>query len=121
LVALLQPGGIPVGVQWNPTSRQRQARYPDFLYAAPASTACAAFIKESRMKLVAPSTFHRKIRGYADFLYAAPASTACAAFIKQSRMKLVAHPPFTGNPWVWGTRVGGKARNLRDSISNALR
>jgi hypothetical protein len=73
------------------------------------------------MKLVAPSTFHRKIRGYADFLYAAPASTACAAFIKESRMKLVAHPPFTGNPWVWGTRVGGKARNLRDSISNALR
>jgi hypothetical protein len=28
----------------------KNARYPDFLYAVPASVACAAFIKESRRK-----------------------------------------------------------------------
>jgi hypothetical protein len=33
---------------------------PDFLYAALDTTACAAFIKESRMKFVNANQFHRK-------------------------------------------------------------
>jgi hypothetical protein len=34
--------------------------YPDFLLAAPDRTACAAFIKESRMKLASATNFYRK-------------------------------------------------------------
>jgi hypothetical protein len=33
---------------------------PDFLYAAPDITACAAFIKESRMKFANANKLHRK-------------------------------------------------------------
>jgi hypothetical protein len=33
---------------------------PDFLHAALDTTACAAFIKESRMKFVNANQFHRK-------------------------------------------------------------
>ena|SRR5271155_369833 len=36
------------------------ARYPGFLYAAPSRATCAAFIKESRMKLIGPTDLHRK-------------------------------------------------------------
>jgi len=35
---------------------------PDFLHAALDTTACAAFIKESRMKFVNANQFHWKIR-----------------------------------------------------------
>src|SRR5450631_1955407 len=34
--------------------------YPDFLHGAPPTYACAAFIKESRMKLANASKFDRK-------------------------------------------------------------
>jgi hypothetical protein len=34
--------------------------YPDFLHEAPPTPACAAFIKESRMKVVNASRFNRK-------------------------------------------------------------
>ena len=33
---------------------------PDFLYAAPDTTACAAFIKESRMNIANANQLHRK-------------------------------------------------------------
>jgi hypothetical protein len=36
---------------------------PDFLYAAPDTTACAAFSKESRMKFANATKFHRKSGG----------------------------------------------------------
>jgi hypothetical protein len=42
---------------------QKKARYPDFLCAALSVTACAAFIKESRMKLVRPTGLNRKSGG----------------------------------------------------------
>ena len=38
-------------------------RDPDFLYAAPDMTACAAFSKESRMKFANATKLYRKIRG----------------------------------------------------------
>jgi len=34
--------------------------YPDFLHGAPPTSACAAFIKEIRMKFVNANQFHRK-------------------------------------------------------------
>jgi hypothetical protein len=34
--------------------------YPDFLLAAPETTACAAFIKKSRMKLASATNLYRK-------------------------------------------------------------
>jgi hypothetical protein len=37
-------------------------RYPDFLHGAPQTPACAAFIKESRMKFANVSKLHRKSR-----------------------------------------------------------
>jgi hypothetical protein len=52
------------GALWNPTSRKKKARYPDFLCSALSTVACAAFIKESRLKLVRPTRLNRKIRGY---------------------------------------------------------
>jgi hypothetical protein len=36
---------------------------PDFLYAAPDMTACAAFIKESRMRFANATKLHRKSGG----------------------------------------------------------
>jgi hypothetical protein len=36
---------------------------PDFLYAAPDMTACAAFSKESRMKFANATKLHRKSGG----------------------------------------------------------
>ena len=36
---------------------------PDFLYAAPEMTACAAFGKESRMKFANATKLHRKSGG----------------------------------------------------------
>jgi hypothetical protein len=38
---------------------------PDFLHGAPPTGACAAFIKESRMKFVNARELDRKIRVYA--------------------------------------------------------
>jgi len=34
--------------------------YPDFLHEAPTTSACAAFVKESRMKFVNASKLDRK-------------------------------------------------------------
>jgi hypothetical protein len=39
---------------------------PDFLYAALDTTACAAFIKESRMKFANANQLHRKSGGAED-------------------------------------------------------
>jgi len=36
---------------------------PDFLYVAPSKIACAAFIKESRMKFASAAKVHRKSGG----------------------------------------------------------
>jgi hypothetical protein len=48
-------GSIEISKSWQEAAVNfphlaKNARYPDFQYAAPASVACAAFIKESRMK-----------------------------------------------------------------------
>jgi len=37
-----------------------QPTYPDFLHEAPPTSMCAAFIKESRMKLASASKLNRK-------------------------------------------------------------
>jgi uncharacterized membrane protein len=55
-------------------------------YAAPDRTACAAFIKESRMEFDNATNLDRK-SGLRISCYAAPDKTACAAFIKESRME----------------------------------
>ena len=39
--------------------------YPNFLHEAPPTDACAAFIKESRMKFVNARKLNREIRVYA--------------------------------------------------------
>ncbi len=43
-----------------PLSETNKTLAPDFLYAALDTTACAAFIKESRMNFANASQFHRK-------------------------------------------------------------
>jgi len=47
---------------WTGAPRSPQ-RTPDFLYAAPDTTACAAFSKESRMKFANATKLHRKSGG----------------------------------------------------------
>jgi hypothetical protein len=42
---------------------------PDFLYAAPDMTACAAFSKESRMKFANATKLHRKSGGSPSFFF----------------------------------------------------
>jgi hypothetical protein len=42
---------------------KRAVRYPDFLYVAPSSDACAAFIRKAACSLPAPQT-SQEIRGY---------------------------------------------------------
>ena len=42
---------------------RKTARDPDFLYAAPVKTACAAFSKESRMRFTNANKLHRKSGG----------------------------------------------------------
>jgi hypothetical protein len=49
--------------QWYPTSREKRARCPDFLYAAQETPMFAAFIEESRMKLISANELHRKSGG----------------------------------------------------------
>jgi hypothetical protein len=44
------------------TEKIEQAN-PSFLYAALDTTACAAFLKESRIKCAEATKLHRKIRG----------------------------------------------------------
>jgi hypothetical protein len=46
--------------QWYPISREKRARYPDFLQDAPSRAACATFFKESRMKFIGSTKLHRK-------------------------------------------------------------
>jgi hypothetical protein len=46
-----------------PHLAKKRARYPDFLCVALSVTVCAAFIKESRMKLVRPTGLNRKSGG----------------------------------------------------------
>ena len=45
---------------WYPTSREKRARYPDFLYSCLVMAACAAFIEESRMEYINATKPHRK-------------------------------------------------------------
>ena len=56
----VERSGIPHLAQ---KTYKKRARYPDFLCAALSVTACAAFIKESRMKLVRPTGLDRKSGG----------------------------------------------------------
>ncbi len=42
---------------------------PDFLYAAPDITACAAFSKESRMRFANATKLHRKSEGSPSFFF----------------------------------------------------
>jgi hypothetical protein len=49
--------------RWYPTSREKRARYPNFLYATPETPTCAAFIEESRMKFINANKLHRKSGG----------------------------------------------------------
>jgi hypothetical protein len=48
------------GGLWYPTSREKRARCPEFLYATLEKTACAPFSKERRMKFREPMKLHRK-------------------------------------------------------------
>jgi 4Fe-4S ferredoxin len=51
----------PSGPHNTQRDRERNAgQTPDFLYAAPDTTACAAFIKESRMNFANANQLHRK-------------------------------------------------------------
>jgi hypothetical protein len=43
-----------------PHSSQKSGLDPDFLYAPPAMTACAAFSEESRIKSIDANKLHRK-------------------------------------------------------------
>jgi hypothetical protein len=49
----------------NESRKRKPSKIPDFLHQALSVTACAAFIKESRMKLVEPTGLNRKsgVRG----------------------------------------------------------
>src|ERR1700677_4160478 len=42
---------------------RKTSEIPDFLYVAQARTACAAFLQESRMKLISATKLHRKSGG----------------------------------------------------------
>jgi hypothetical protein len=48
---------------WSPTSREKRARYPNFLHAVLDKTACAPFFKERRMRFADPLNFSGN-RGY---------------------------------------------------------
>jgi len=65
---------------------RKRGSYRISRYAAPDRTACAAFIKESRMEFDNATNLDRK-SGHRISCYAAPDRTACAAFIKESRME----------------------------------
>jgi hypothetical protein len=72
---------------------------PDFLYVAPSMSACAAFSKESRMRIANAINLDRKSGGaYPDFLFATLERPACAVFCKENRMEFATPPTLTGNP-----------------------
>jgi hypothetical protein len=50
----------PSKKQWLGFAHLFRPTYPDFLHGAPPTPACAAFIKESRMKCANASKLHRK-------------------------------------------------------------
>jgi hypothetical protein len=52
-----------IRLRWGPPSGGVAARCPDFLYAAQATATCAAFIEESRIKLINANKSHRKSGG----------------------------------------------------------
>ena len=72
---------------------------PDFLYAAPDMTACAAFSKESRMKFANATKLHRKSGGSPSFFFPVVGvdggesigKTSCSTHVRES-------------PRTWGTR-----------------
>jgi len=51
------------GALWNPISREKRARCPNFLLEAPTIAACGAFFTESPMEFAGSNQPHRKIRG----------------------------------------------------------
>jgi hypothetical protein len=66
---------------WNPTSREKRARCPDFLYAASYSVAYAAFIKESRMKFIKATRLYRKSGGVGHPGFVAPIKILRLVFV----------------------------------------
>ena len=57
----------------------KSAKDPNFLYAAPPRTACAAFIKESRMKFVGSPKLNRKFGFWGTRRFVAVRKTSMVA------------------------------------------
>jgi hypothetical protein len=53
-------GGMLCQKQWLGFAHRFRPTYPDFLHGAPPTAACAAFIKESRMKFANARKLDRK-------------------------------------------------------------
>jgi hypothetical protein len=53
-------GGMLCQEQWLGFAHRFRPTYPDFLHGAPPTAACAAFIKESRMKFANARKLDRK-------------------------------------------------------------
>ena len=64
----LPPGRVPHVRGFSRTWVDKMGD-PDFLYAAPDMTACAAFSKESRMRCANATKPHRKSRGSPPFSF----------------------------------------------------
>ena len=78
---------------------------PDFLYAAPDMSACAAFSKESRMKFANATKLHRKSGRSPSFFFSCKSvQTGGESIGKGSFSTHVREISRT-----WGTRPGGKA------------
>jgi len=76
---------------------------PDFLYAAPDMTACAAFSKESRMKFANATKLHRKSGGSPHFSF--PVSRWSNPCTRRSAN--IGHPP-RGQGLVGSRKSGGR-------------
>jgi hypothetical protein len=70
------PARARVWESWYPTSREKRADAPNFLYAALDGTACAPFFKERRMKFREPTRPHRK-SGKWGTRHSLPGGDAC--------------------------------------------
>ena len=62
----LPPGRVPMFADLRVHGLNEMGD-PDFLYAAPDMTACAAFSKESRMRFANATKLHRKSEGGPSF------------------------------------------------------
>jgi hypothetical protein len=63
LPVLTRPATLGPPLLWNPTSREKRARCPNFLLEAPTIAACGAFFTERPMEFAGSNQPHRKIRG----------------------------------------------------------